>query len=185
MLRRVAIIVGLIAAFAPTVAAQGTQLLPGVTYDRTVSFTPHGVVVLHVITAPRPVGLYALAPVLAGGMLTGGLEPVTQIERDVSPVATTVGINGDFVRADGRPSGVWLGGGLLGQPPLGSRSSIGIDAAGTLHVDRVKLFGTWQGTGQRRTLTGLNAPPAPGQTVLFTSTYGPRTPVVAGAAEVV
>jgi hypothetical protein len=185
MLRRVAIIVGLTAAFAPTAAAQGAQLLPGVTYDRTVSFTPHGVVVLHVITAPRPVGLYALAPVLARGTLTGGLEPVTQIERDLSGTATTVGINGDFVRADGRPSGVWLGGGLLGQSPLASRSSIGIDLAGTLHVDRVKLFGTWQGTGQRRTLTGLNAPPSPGQTVLFTSTYGPRTPVVAGAAEAV
>jgi hypothetical protein len=185
MLRRVAIIVGLTAAFAPTAAAQGTQLLPGVTYDRTVSFTPHGVVVLHVITAPRPVGLYALAPVLARGTLTGGLEPVTQIERDLSGTATTVGINGDFVRADGRPSGVWLGGGLLGQSPLASRSSIGIDLAGTLHVDRVKLFGTWQGTGQRRALTGLNAPPSPGQTVLFTSTYGPRTPVVAGAAEAV
>jgi len=185
MLRRVAIIVGLIAAFAPTAAAQGAQLLPGVTYDRTVSFTPHGVVVLHVITAPRPVGLYALAPVLARGTLTGGLEPVTQIERDLSGTATTVGINGDFVRADGRPSGVWLGGGLLGQSPLASRSSIGIDLAGTLHVDRVKLFGTWQGTGQRRTLTGLDAPPSPGQTVLFTSTYGPRTPVVAGAAEAV
>jgi len=185
MLRRVAIIVGLTAAFAPTAAAQGAQLLPGVTYDRTVSFTPHGVVVLHVITAPRPVGLYALAPVLARGTLTGGLEPVTQIERDLSGTATTVGINGGFVRADGRPSGVWLGGGLLGQSPLASRSSIGIDLAGTLHVDRVKLFGTWQGTGQRRTLTGLNAPPSPGQTVLFTSTYGPRTPVVAGAAEAV
>jgi hypothetical protein len=185
MLRRVAIIVGLTAAFAPTAAAQGAQLLPGVTYDRTVSFTPHGVVVLHVITAPRPVGLYALAPVLARGTLTGGLEPVTQIERDLSGTATTVGINGDFVRADGRPSGVWLGGGLIGQSPLASRSSIGIDLAGTLHVDRVKLFGTWQGTGQRRALTGLNAPPSPGQTVLFTSTYGPRTPVVAGAAEAV
>jgi hypothetical protein len=185
MLRRAAIIVGLTAAFAPTAAAQGTQLLPGVTYDRTVSFTPHGVVVLHVITAPRPVGLYALTPVLARGTLTGGPEPVTQIERDVSTTATTVGINGDFVRADGRPSGVWVGGGLLGQPPLASRSSIGIDTAGTLHVDRVKLFGTWQGTGQRRTLTGLNAPPGPGQTVLLTSTYGPRAPVVAGAAEAV
>jgi len=185
MLRRAAIIVGLTAAFAPTAAAQGTQLLPGVTYDRTVSFTPHGVVVLHVITAPRPGGLYALTPVLARGTLTGGLQPVTQIERDVSPTATTVGINGDFVRSDGRPSGVWVSGGLLGQPPLASRSSVGIDTAGTLHVDRVKLFGTWQGTGQRRTLTGLNAPPGPGQTVLFTSIYGPRAPVVAGAAEAV
>jgi hypothetical protein len=49
----------------------------------------------------------------------------------------------------------------------------------------VKLFGTWQGTGQRRALAAVNAPPAPGQTVLFTSAYGPRTPAVAGAAEVV
>ena len=186
MLRRAAIIVVLTAALAPSAAAQGTQLLlPGVTYDRTVVFTPHGVVVLHVITAPRPGGLYALTPVLARGTLTGGLEPVTQIERDVSATATTAGINGDFVRTDGRPSGVWIGNGLLAQPPLASRSSIGIDTAGTLRVDRVKLFGTWQGTGQRRTLTGLNQPPAPGQTVLFTSAFGPRTPVVAGAAEAV
>ena len=85
MLRRAAIIVVLTAAVAPYAAAQGTQLLlPGVTYDRNVVFTPHGVVVLHVITAPRPGGLYALTPVLARGTLTGGLEPVTQIERDVS-----------------------------------------------------------------------------------------------------
>jgi hypothetical protein len=183
MLRRAAIIVGLTAAFASPAVAQGTQLLPGVTYERTVSFTPHGVVVLHVITAPRPVGLYALAPVLARGTLTGGLEPVTQIERDVSATATTAGINGDFFRTDGRPSGAWIGNGLIAQTPLASRSSIGVDAAGTLHVDRVRLFGTWQGTGQRRALGGINTPPSPGQTVLFTSAYGPRTPAVAGAAE--
>ena len=182
MLRRAAIILTLTAVFAPPAAAQGPELLPQVTYDRTVAFTPHGVVVLHVITAPRPGGLYALTPVLARGTLTGGLEPVTQIERDMSTTATTVGIEGDSVRADGRPSGIWLSDGLLGQPPLASRSSIGIDTAGMLHVDRVKLFGTWQGTGQRRTLAAINAPPSPGQTVLFTSVYGARTPVVAGAA---
>jgi hypothetical protein len=123
--------------------------------------------------------------VLARATLTGGLEPVTQIERDVSTSATTAGIEGDFFRSDGRPSGVWIGNGLLVQPPLAGRSSIGIDAAGTLHVDRVKLFGTWQGTGQRRTLSGINTPPGPGQTVLLTTAYGPRAPVVAGAAEVV
>jgi phosphodiester glycosidase/flagellar hook capping protein FlgD len=185
MLRRAAIILTLTAAFAPAATAQGTQVLPGVTYERIVSFTPHGVVVLHVVTAPRPTGLYSLTPVLARGALTGGLEPVTQIERDVSPTATTVGVNGDFFRADGRPNGIWIGNGLLDQPPLASRSSIGIDTAGTLRVDRVKLFGTWQGTGQRRTLTGINTPPGPGQTVLFTSAYGPQTPAVAGAAEAV
>src|SRR5690242_8802636 len=185
MLRRAAIIVVLIGALAPSAGAQGTQLLPGVTYDRTVEFTPHGAVVVNVITAPRPGGLYALTPALARGTLTGGLEPVTQIQRELSATATAAGITGDFVRADGRPSGVWIGNGLLAQPPLASRSSIGIDTAGNLHVDRVKLFGTWQGTGQRRALTGLNQPPAPGQTVLFTPAYGPRTPVVAGAAEAV
>jgi len=185
MLARAAIVLVLTAAFAPPAAAQGTELLPGVTYDRAVSFTPHGVVVMHVITAPRPVGLYGLTPVLARGTLTGGLEPVTQIERDVSGTATTAGIEGDFFRADGRPSGAWIDHGLLEQPPLASRSSIGIDAAGTLHVDRVKLFGTWQGTGQRRTLTAINTPPGPGQTVLFTPAYGPRAPVVPGSAEAV
>ena len=30
------------------------ELMPGVTYEQTVQFTPHGPVVLHVITAPRP-----------------------------------------------------------------------------------------------------------------------------------
>src|ERR1051325_7544953 len=116
MLRRVAIIAVLTAALAPCAQAQGTMLLPGVTYDRTVAFTPHGVVVLHVITAPRPGGLYTLTPVLARGTLTGGLEPVTQIQRELSATATTAGITGDLVRADGRPSGVWIGSGLLAQP---------------------------------------------------------------------
>ena len=186
MLRRAAILVVLMAAFAPTAAAQPTELMPGVTYERTVTFTPHGVVVIHVITAPRPGGLYALTPVVARGTLTGGVEPLTQIERDVSATATTAGIEGDYFRsADGRPSGVWINGGVLAQSPLANRSSIGIDTGGTLHVDRVRLFGTWQGTGQRRALSGINEPPGPGQTVLFTSAYGPRTPAVAGAAEVV
>ncbi|HET7129536.1 MAG TPA: phosphodiester glycosidase family protein [Gaiellaceae bacterium] len=186
MLRRAAILFVLTAAFASPAAAQPTELMPGVTYERTVTFTPHGVVVLHVITAPRPGGLYALQPVLAGGTLTGGLAPVTRLQRDLAATATTAGIEGDFFRAaDSRPSGIWISNGLVVQPPLASRSSIGIDASGMLRVQRERLFGTWQGTGQRRTLTGLNEPPGPGQTVLFTSAYGARTPPVTGAAEVV
>lgn len=186
MLRRVAILFVLTAALAAPAAAQPTELMPGVTYDRTVTFTPHGVVVMHVITAPRPGGLYTLAPVLARGTLTGGLERVSQMERDLSPIATSAGVEGDFFRSpDGRPSGVWINGGVLAHPPLAGRSSIGIDAGGTLRVQRVRLFGTWQGTGQRRALSGINEPPAPGQTALFTATYGPRTPTIAGAAEAV
>ena len=38
------------------------------------------------------------------------------------------------------------------------RSTVGIDTDGLLHVDRVSLAGTWQGSGQRRIL-GINEPP--------------------------
>src|SRR5436309_1327221 len=75
----------LVAAFAAPAHAQATQLMPGVTYERTVQFTPHGAVVLHVLTAPRPgeeKALYQLAPVLARGTVVGGRERVTQIEKD-------------------------------------------------------------------------------------------------------
>ena len=186
MLRRAATILLLTAIFAAPAHAQGQDLAPGITYERALEFTPHGVVVLHVITAPRPGGLYQLAPVLARGTIGGGLERVTQIERDVSATATAAGIAGDlFSRADGHPSGIVLQGGVLAHPPLGTRSSIGLDTAGTLHVDRIRFFGTWQGTGQRRALAGANALPAPGQTVLFTPAFGAKVPVSAGLAEAV
>ena len=73
----------LVTVFAAPAHAQGTPLLPGVTYERTVQFTPHGAVVMHVLTAPRPGdqnGLYQLAPVLAKGTVLGARERVTQIE---------------------------------------------------------------------------------------------------------
>lgn len=189
MLRRAATILLLTAAFAAPAHAQGTQLMPGVTYEKSVQFTPHGAVALHVITAPRPGdqgGLYQLAPVLARGAVMGGLERVTQIERDVSASATVAGINGDFFSAtDGHPSGVVIQNGALLHPPLGARSSIGVDATGALRVDRVKFFGTWQGTGQRRPLAGVNQSPAPGSVVLFTPAWGARVPALPGAAEIV
>ena len=78
-----------------------------------------------------------------------------------------------------------MSGGVLAHRPSSGRSSIGVDSAGALHVDRVKFFGTWKGTGQRRPLAGLNETPAPGQVVLFTPAYGRPVPRVAGSAEVV
>ncbi len=193
MMRRFATIVllgcGFLAAVfaAPSRAAGPVPLMPGVTYMKTVQFTPHGAVVVHVLTAPRPGdqnGLYQLAPVLARGVV-GGLARVTQLEKDVSATATVAGINGDLFNAtDSHPVGVFVSGGVLAHPPSAGRSSIGIDSSGLLHVDRVKFFGTWKGTGQRRPLNGLNQTPAPGQVVLFTPAYGARLPRVAGSAEV-
>jgi hypothetical protein len=189
MLRRAATMFLLTAVFVAPAHAQGSDLMPGVTYEKTIEFTPHGAVALHVVTAPRPGdqnGLYQLAPVLAGGTVLGGRERMTQIERDLSSRATLVGINGDLFNAtDGHPAGVFMSGGALAHPPLASRSSIGIDAAGALRVDRVRFFGTWRGAGQRRTLNGLNAQPNPGQAVLYTPAYGPRAPAVAGSVEAI
>jgi hypothetical protein len=189
MLRRAATTAVLLAVFAAPAHAQPTTLMPGVTYDKTVQFTPHGAVVLHVITAPRPGeggGLYALTPVLARGTILGGRQRLTQIEKDVSAGATVVGINGDLFKAtDASPAGIVMSGGVLSRRPSAGRSSIGVDTAGALHVDRLKFFGTWKGTGQRRPLVGLNETPIGGQVVLFTPAYGRPVPRVPGAAEVV
>jgi hypothetical protein len=184
MLRRLPILALLVGLVAVPAHAQGTELMPGVTYEKTVQFTPHGPVVLNVLTAPKPGGLYQLGPVLSRGTVAGAREPLTQIEREVSAQATVAGINGDVTGRDGTPAGVLVSNGALLRPPVSTRSSIGIDAGGTLHVDRVRFVGFWKGTGQREPLTGLNQTPAPGRVSLFTPSFGAPVPRLEGSAEV-
>lgn len=178
----------LAAAFAAApAAAQGTELMPGVTYERTVQFTPHGPVAVHVLSAPRPGdagGLYQLVPSLSRDAIAGSAEPLTQIERDASAQATVAGINGDLTSRDGAPAGIVLSAGALARSPLTGRSSIGVDSSGSLRVERVRFFGTWKGTGQRRPVDGLNRVPATGQVVLFTPAFGAAVPRLTGSAEV-
>src|SRR5258708_25460625 len=188
MLRRASAICLLVAIFDVPAHAQGTRLMPGVTYEKTVEFTPHGAVVIHVLPAPRPGdqnGLYQLAPVLAKGAVLGGKQRVTQLEKDVSNQMTVAGINGDlFSATDGHPAGIFMQGGLPLHPPLSTRSSIGVDSAAALHVDRVKFFGTSRGTGQRRPLSVINDTPTAVQGMLFTPAFCSRPPVDPGAAEI-
>jgi hypothetical protein len=100
VLRRVLIVASLAALLAePALGQSRTVLMPGVTYTREVEFTSHGPVVLHVIRAPRPTGLYALKPILSNGVVLGR-EQVTQMQRRVSSTATVAGVNG------GTPSGL-------------------------------------------------------------------------------
>lgn len=161
------------------------MLTPGVTYDRRVEFTRHGPVVLHVLEAPRPGGLYRLAPVLSNGAIAGR-ETVSAMQRRLGATATVAGVNGDFFApADGSPSGVLIQGGVLQAPPNDARSALGIDAAGRLRVDRLRWFGTWQGTGQRRTINALNGVPGANGISLYTPAWGTNTPVVDGATVVV
>ena len=190
MLRRIltlfalAALTALPAGAAPrtTEVTQETLLMPGVTYERQVQFTPHGPVVLDVVTAPRPDGsLYTLQPVLSNDAVVA-TEKLTDMETELKTTATTVGVNGDFFAANpGKPSGILIRGGELDTAPAVARTSLGIAPDGTLSVARVTFDGTWRGTDQRRQLD-LNAPPVKGHTTLYTPAWGPVTPAEAGVA---
>ena len=183
MLRKL-LIGGLLAlTFAAPAAAQ-TTLMPGVSYERGVQFTPHGPVAIHIVRGPRPTGLYALRPVLSNDAIQG-LERVTAMQKRLSSTATMVGVNGDFFAASGRPSGVLMRDGVVDSPPYGDRSSVGVLPEGALDVRRVEFFGTWRGLGQRRTLNDLNQSPGANSFSLFTPSYGAATPQGSGTTEVV
>lgn len=166
---------------SPAAAAETTQLLPGVTYETGVQFTPHGPVALHIVRGPRPVGLYRLQPVLSNDSVVLR-ETVSAMQRRLTTQATSVGVNGDFFSlADGRPSGILLRDGVLATPPNSSRSSTGITLDGLLDVRKVRFLGTWRGTGQRRALNFLNKAPGTNGMSLFTSDWGTATPRIAGS----
>ena len=182
---RTILIGGLLALFAAVpAAAKTTTLLPGVTYEPVVQFTPHGPVALHVVRGPRPSGLYALRPVLSNESIQG-LERLTSMQKRLAPTATMVGVNADFFAASGRPSGVLMRDGVIDSPPFGDRSSVGVAPEGALDIRRVEFFGTWRGLGQRRTLNDVNQSPGANGISIFTPSYGAATPVQAGTAEVV
>ncbi len=179
MLRRslvtAAVLAGLLAAPAGAQISERTLLMPGVTYERQVEFTPHGPVVLHVINAPKPGGLYKLEPVLSNNAIVA-TDKLTAMEKSLSTQATVAGINGDYFQSNpGDPRGILIRDGVLDSPPIGSRSSVGIAPDGTLQVARVAFAGIWKGTGQRRPLT-INELPTAGSVTLYTSAWGPATP---------
>jgi flagellar hook assembly protein FlgD len=180
VLRKVVIVVAVALVPAAPALAQAPDrslLMPGVTYVRDVEFTPHGPVVMHVINAPKPGGLYSLVPLLSNEAILGR-ERVSDIERRVASTMTTAGVNGDlFNFRDGHPSGMLLRDGVLDHAPLRDRSSVGLGDDGTLRVERVSLAGFWKGTGQRRTIT-LNELANANGISLFTPAWGPNTPGV-------
>ena len=183
-MRRVLIAVLVAGAFAAPAAASSQTLMPAVTYSRQVVFTPRGAVAIHVLTAPKPGGLWELRPVLSNGVIVGR-ERVTDMEKDVSSMATVAGVNGDFANAYDGTRGILIEGGVLKNPPYAARSSIGISGSGSLDVRRVEFYGIWQGLGQRRPLTDLNEPPNASGVSLFTPAWGPRTPAMPDATEAV
>jgi len=185
LLRRVLIAVLLAGVFAAPANASSQTLIPGLSYSRQLLFTPHGPVVVHVLVAPRPGGLWDLRPVLSDSAISGK-QRLTGIERAASPSATVAGINADFFNAaDGRPDGIVMQNRVLHSVPNSARSSIGIEPNGTLDIRHAAWNAFWQGRGQRRPLTGLNEPANRGGITLYTPVWGPATPPAAGATEAV
>jgi flagellar hook assembly protein FlgD len=192
LLIAVALAAALVSAAASAATGRSSQesvststLMPGVTYSREVDFTSRGPIVLDVVTAPKPTGpVYSLAPALSNGLLVGK-EPLTRLATRTADGAPTVAIDGDyFNRRTGAPSGILMENGVLESAPASGRSSLGIDANGTLTVARVSLAGTWQGSGQRRPLL-LNTPVTKGKFTLYTPAYGSKTPRESGVVEAV
>lgn len=184
MLRRVVTVSLLALVLIGPSRAAPQELIPGLTYDRRVEFTTHGPVVVNVLTVPRVGGLWSVKPVLSNETITG-TERLTALERRYSPAATVAGVNGDLFGATGAPTGIVMRNGAVDQPPLGTRSSIGLDGNGQLAVARVTMLATWQGAGPRRGLTDVNGPPGPNGVSLFTPAYGPATPSTPGSTELV
>jgi hypothetical protein len=185
VLRKLLIVVfaaGALALPADAQTSTPTLLMPGVTYQRQVTFTSRGPVVLDVVTAPKPDGsLYTLGPALPHGTLFG-TEPLTGIEKDASGAATAVGVNGDFFTGSGPPTGIVMRSGALDAAPISSRSSLVIAPDGTLTVGQVAFDGTWRGSSQRRQLD-LNDKSVSGHTTLYTSAWGAKTPPEDGVVE--
>jgi hypothetical protein len=181
VLRRVVIAaaVAAVSVVPAAPAADTSALMPGVTYTRDVEFTSHGPVVAHVVTAPRPVGLYSLRPALARNVVQGRSRLAT-IQRGSSRQGTSVAVDANLsALTDGL-----IRSGVVDVPPVDTRSTLGIAADGTLRVDRVLLSGNWRGTGQRWALV-LNQPAAPNRATLYTRAWGAATPAEPRAVEAV
>ena len=166
---------------APPAAARPVQMMPGVTYDRILRWTPAGPVALYVVTAPKPGGLYSLTPLLSNGTIVGR-ETVSSMERNASAQMTTIGINGDFFSwTGGWPSGLLMRGGIVEHQSALGRAAVGVDTSGNLHVDRVPWYGRWHGADPTwQSISQLNEPARANATALFTPVWGAKTPSTHG-----
>jgi hypothetical protein len=170
---------------SPPAQARPTEVMPGVTYEHRLAWTGGGPLSMYVITAPKPGGLYSLAPLLSNNAVTGR-ETVSSMERRSSRQMTTIGVNGDFFNwLGGWPSGLLMQGGVMEHHPADNRSAVGVDSAGNLHVGRVPFTAFWQGSsGLTYPIGQLNEPPHANSTALFTPAWGPATPPLNGLAAV-
>jgi hypothetical protein len=173
------------ALLADAGSAAPEELWPGVTYETSVQFTPHGPVAINVLRGPRPGGLTTLEPIVSNDTIVGR-ETLTGMQRRLASTGAMAGINGDyFALATGRPSGMVMREGQLISPPNANRASAGVMTDGTLDIRRVAFGGTWDAGAGPHTFSILNAAPKVGRAALFTDAYGAATPPMPGSSTAV
>jgi hypothetical protein len=179
--RKLLVAVLLVLLIAPAASARPTRLMPGVTYERILRWTSAGPVVMYVVTAPKPQGLYRLTPLLSNGTIKGR-ERVSSMQRAASPQMTTVGVNGDFFSwTGGWPSGLLIRSGVVEHQSALGRAAVGIDTSATLRADKVPWFGRWHGPDNVwYPVSQLNEPARQNAVSLFTPVWGGKTPAVQG-----
>jgi hypothetical protein len=172
--------------FVPSAPAAVTQLMPGVSYQRILRWTSAGPVVMYVVTAPKPQGLYRLTPLLSNGTIIGR-ETVSSMQRDASAQMTTVGVNGDFFHwTGGWPSGLLIRNGVVEHQSALGRASVGVDSGATLRTEKVPWAGRWHGPdGVWYPVSQLNEPPRANAAALFTPVWGADTPAVKNGVTIV
>jgi hypothetical protein len=177
----IAVISGLV--IAPAAYARPTQLMAGVTYERTLEWTGAGPVATHVVRAPKPGGLYSLTPLLSNGTITR-LETLSAMQRAAAPTMTSIGVNGDYYSYSSNwPTGMLMRGGVVEHHPATNRPALGVDTSGNVHVDPVKWTATWKGPSTvAYAIRKLNETPGAHETTLYTPVWGPRTPTIKGTA---
>lgn len=167
-------------------AATTVELLPGLTYTRDARTIGGERVVVHILNAPQPGGLFALKPVLSNETVMGR-ETVSGMQRRLSRQATVAGVNGDLFNWNtGRPSGIFLRDGVLSTKALSTRTSLGIGLDGLLRTGLIKAGGRWQfGSNPAHPLREFNRPLTVRAVALFSPRWGERTPRAHLAREVV
>jgi hypothetical protein len=164
---------------ASTAAAEISEVVPGVTYERLAR--PGQVIhVVRVIQGPR----ISIRPVLTGGA-PSQRGRLTNAMRARLGDGAVVGVNGDYFNLDNAyPSGLLMVGGELVSEPEPTRSALLFPASGSLVSAKVALAGTWQASDVNvptpflsRTFAGVNRPSErANETLIYTSRYGTLTP---------
>ncbi len=179
---RHAVVAGVLtAALASPAAAEVTDVVPGITYERVVFPGPQVVNVVRVRQGP----LIAIRPVLTSGAPTRRTR-LTDAMRSRLGEGAVVAVNGDFFNLQNSyPSGLLMLNQELVSEPEPTRSALILEASGLLRSARVELDGKWQAVDPatptivypQRGFIGVNRPAERDtETIVYTPRYGDLTP---------